>query len=1132
MTKTRSRWCALGTLVLVGVSLFGLCVFGLVLMRPAAAQVPELAEIPTTDLTSLDPHWLKLIRGESSKQGLAPSQAQSPQTLNVLLSDRLVAGRANSGSTVYISHTRGVTVIASAIVRPIVDGGSFFYASSLPFMAYCSREGICYDSQFSPGDVMQVSQAGSILAMTLPTLTAASYARDDDVRGMAPPSQTVSVSWYSARNSSFHAEQIVTATAEGAYEADFAGSVDIYARDTGFVILETGPNTTAAQQYVAPFVRAQANGTLVSGYMLPNQSFSIYVKSVTNTLNPVGASYSDSDGSFSFKIGLYEGFALAPGSVLMLDTSSQPFSMTLENISARASYTLAQVMGVAPANRLVQVAVVPGPVPLSDYPVPIYTPTHSVTSSATSFFSAAVMLKPGDFGAVSVTDAEGNQTFASFVLTYARARMGNAVFHINTPEVPYLAPFIGQLDVFSEPLTITIQGASGFIKDIRSAYVWGDTGYFRMNTNNTEGLGLSAPLFGSGDVISVQSRLGTHISYKLPTLTAEANIATDGVTGTAPPGAELRIRLGSTDPSQGMSIPTPVPNFAQPNAADIPAPLPFGPIPLITQTVTVAADGTFVANFAGRMDINTSTLGEVEWVSPEGYAAVLPFYAHGVCVPRLGYVDLIRSAVGVEMFTGYPNSAYCPQYRVRLLNAQGIEKGSTPQSSTGTESTFFGQKILPGDTLELLNINQVFARVRVPRFAMSLDPTTDVVSGTILPNTTLGANVVNAADFDVNESARSTYFTATAGANGSFSQSLRGVLDVVPGTAIQLRFGSEPIFLFQGAVPWMRAYLYQSRFDAAIANIVSLSGSFSMTQDTFASLARQAFPITSIYVTRTVAPGDQISVNAAHGTTTLNVPMLLAKLDVVKNTVTGKAPPNARLRIKVYSTNNSNGSFPNPGRIISQEVMVNGTGMFTATFAATETLASTASLFYFAPNGSEVVLRFGLPHWDVIIGERFVSGRAASACNNATVSLRSANGALKSSSQCMSDESGYFFVSFTATVMGGDRLELVQPGETSRFVVPPYSASYDKLHNLVKGFLIPNTFVQVSLPDALNPYSNVGIMRQTQSDSAGRFVLDTTGLPLYLSGTGQVLVGDVEGNTIKIKFAIAGYQRFLPLVFR
>jgi hypothetical protein len=532
------------------------------------------------------------------------------------------------------------------------------------------------------------------------------------------------------------------------------------------------------------------------------------------------------------------------------------------------------------------------------------------------------------------------------------------------------------------------------------------------------------------------------------------------------------------------------------------------------------------------MDINTSTLGEVEWVSPEGHAAVLPFYARGVCVPRLGHVDLIRSVVGVEMYAGYANSANCPQYRVRLLNAQGIEKALTPPYANGTEFAFFGQRILPGDVLELLTATQVYARVRVPRVTVSLDSATDAVSGTILPNTMLGADVVNAADFEVNEFTRNTYFTATTGANGSFSRSLRSVLDVVPGTAIRLRFGSEPIFISQGAVSWMRVYLYQSRFAAAIANIVSLSGSFSMTQDTFISFAQQAFPITPIYVTRTVAPGDQINVNAAHGTTTLNVPALSAKLDAVKNTVTGKAPPNSRLRIMVYPTNNSTGSFPTPGRVISQEVMVNGTGVFTTTFAATETLASTASLFYFAPNGSEVVLRFGLPYWDVTIGGHFVSGRAASPCNNATISLRSANGALKSSSPCMSDEGGSFFVSFTATVMGGDRLELVQPGETSRFVVPLYSAAYDKLHNLVKGTLRPNIFVQVSLPDALNPYSNIGIMRQTQADSAGRFVLDTTGLPLYLSGTGQVLVGDVEGNTIKINFAIAGYQRFLPLVFR
>ncbi|NJM41385.1 MAG: hypothetical protein HC853_11785 [Anaerolineae bacterium] len=92
MTKISRRTLAFSVVACLSLSTFLLALVFLTLMRPATAQAPQPDDVPNTVLTSLDPRWLQLVRGDAPKPGFGPEQAQSPQTLNVLLTDHSVAG--------------------------------------------------------------------------------------------------------------------------------------------------------------------------------------------------------------------------------------------------------------------------------------------------------------------------------------------------------------------------------------------------------------------------------------------------------------------------------------------------------------------------------------------------------------------------------------------------------------------------------------------------------------------------------------------------------------------------------------------------------------------------------------------------------------------------------------------------------------------------------------------------------------------------------------------------------------------------------------------------------------------------------------------------------------------------------
>ncbi|NJM41455.1 MAG: hypothetical protein HC853_12165 [Anaerolineae bacterium] len=809
--------------------------------------------------------------------------------------------------------------------------------------------------------------------------------------------------------------------------------------------------------------------------------------------------------------------------------------------------------GLAPANRGVEVEVLPGPVPEGFGFISPYTPTHmvAVTTSATGQFMVNVFLQASDYGYANLSDPEGHQSFARFVLPFMRARMGNPAFY--SFNLADNSPLIGQFQSFSTPVTLSVQSKRGYIKDIVQANAIPSTGFFMWPSYYDDNVNLQGLLVG-GDVITMASPLGSHMVFTLPTITAYADSDTDVVTGTAPPSSVVWVRLGYGYPSPnpfpivtptppappataiataipGSATNTPVPAQDQrggvtewgPNTS----PLPSGVI--VSQVVTVAADGVFTVAFANVAGITPYMVGELEWTSPEGYVAVQTFRVQGNCAPQLVSVNLSSSIIGIDQL---PN---CPVYQVRLLDAAGNVKESSYMGGS-IVGKLFQQPILPNDMLELSGIGEM-QRTRMPALSVVLNPVSEVISATLLPNQEIAVSVNNASHIVRGIYTGSTYFTATVGSSGLFTRSLSGTVGVAPSTVARVQFGSQPTFIIESVVPWMRARLYQPLVEFVIvdssATSVTMLAAGAITPTNPEPISTGAFgPIYPSNLSRVLEPGDQITLTSPQQTISLTLPALSAKLDVVSRTVTGKAPPNAVMQVLVYEYG-SNSSVRTVGSsLVGQYVTATAKGEFTATLTGMGNLVPNGLLLYFAPSGNEVALEFGVPRWFVTIGDAFVSAHSLSARGLMSLTLRSAAGAVKSRITVTIDSLGMLNVQLTQPVKGGDRIELAVPGAPVVFEVPAYAVEHNAGRKLVQGVAAPNTLVQINLP-LYSPQTGYGqATRRIQTDASGRFILDVADLPLRFMDIGQIFTTDANGNNIRLTFKMEGTQRFFPIVFR
>lgn len=1109
--------------VLSGVVLFMLIATWLMLMPIELAQ--SIGRAPTPNLDSSPPitdtRWLDLIRSSSAKNQL------SLPTLNIHLTDGFVSGRVSSGATVIISVTRAGQQIAYLSLTPFPDGDGYIYVAPV-FCWYPKGGGGGGCDVFQPGDVVWVTQAKAAVSMTVPVLNGFADTYTDRVYGAAPISQPVTVYLFPFTAPETTYTQTIMADANGQYQVIFTPTVDVRPRDSGYVAYAETPDRVAYARFVAPFLRAQVNGTEVSGLVAPRSYVAITVTTADGTPRSYLSFYVGADGAFESYSDYWS--PLQPGEHILAANDGRTFSMTVMTITAYADLINGQVWGETLAGQPIDVLRFTGLV-CSYYSCDSLwqqSPAEqvTVTSTASGQYSASVSLARPNYGAAIMTMPDGHQTYARYAVPYVSLRMGavDSMYYQAT----------GQVDEPSSPITIAIQGPSGYFKDVRHVTA-NHAGYFYDQAN-------SFLVLDTGDVVTVTTPRGVQAAMTLPVLTGQIDPVTDIVSGTAPPNAKLTLTL------QYFLFGTPL---TVPSAPSRPA---GGGDGLYTVIVTSTAQGNYQINLQGVIDLVGVSIGEVKLITADGHGVTRVFGAIPQpqvyeCSARLTSVYVGGNSTGLAVH----NCSQYMQVTLRLLDASAHVKASQQWSfypgnywSSFSTSFYSGTQpilIAPNDLLELHAHTQPsqptptptptraptpmptstphgpqrttgdqWITITVPALTTQLDPVANAIGGQAPPNTTVSLALYRESYYPLQT------LTATVSAQGVYTASLMGIDTIAPGDRARVSYVSNESIEFyaMNVLPMLRAPIYGAEVSGWLPPYASFTATIDSPRVITTVYRSYASDIGSMYaILPAHAPGDTIVVTTPQLTRRLTLPMLTARIHRATATVYGQAPPDARLKVDLTSH----------GR--SQIITATASGYYTATFADLAPLSSARGrLTYFDADGDQAYLEFATLYWNVTLDMPCVDGGAEMAGTPITLTLQAASGATKDVHTGTTDGMSSFYGCFTTTIQSGDWLVLSYPaGLTATFNVPLLTARHDYAQQALLGRTVSNIQVEVNLWG-----SGTWSTRHVWSDANGYYGVDTSDLHLSLGTYGTATITDSDGNLTHRNFKIIGYPAYLPIV--
>ncbi len=1121
-------------------------------LAPSAIRSPLPSSSPVTDT-----RWLALIRSTQPRR-LTVQQTTALPSINLHLTDGFVAGRVSTAASVVISVTRAGSQVGYATTTPFPDGDGFFYLAYLYFYASGGGGGGYYGAQ--AGDVVWVTQANTAISMTVPALSAQAAVENDTVFGTAPISQPVTVYLFPFATPELMYTRTVTAGADGQYQAVWAPALDLRVRDDGYVAYAEAPERRAYVRFVTPFLRAQVNGPVVSGLAMPRSGVEITVTDTGGSPRFWLYAYAGADGFFQTYPGYgwpYVAGSLRPDDRIIAEAAGQIFSMTVMHVTAHADLANGRVWGEVPAGLPVEVIRFVGPVGASYYYDDLWLrpPDGQTTVTATSSgnYTASLPLARADYGAAVATSPDGHQTYARFAVPYLWIRMGESGLFYPTG---YLA--WGQVDDPGVPITIAIQGPSGYLKDVRHLTA-GFNGYFYDGSYAGASLVLD-----SGDAITLTTPRGTQIALALPLLTAQADPLSDTVLGLAPAGARLTLTLFL---------------YQQP---------PFPPPPTVasvdgggygygqhTVILTATAQGEYQVDLGGIVDITNQTSGEVTFTTPEGHTVVRAFQAPPTlqhCQPRLGFVQIGGNLLSIQ-------SDYdCPAVNMvlRLRDSQGRLKAEQPLSIFGWGSgyslaLFDGVRpilIVSGDTIEIefadqptptpplyptptpfppstpfptstprptqpaappalpaiaesVSVSQVIT-TQVPALSVFLDPAANVISG--------AGPAVAILSLDIYGEDFFKSLTTTVSAQGAYSVSLAGEHILAAGDWVRASYAPSglPYFYTIGVLPMLQVTLHQPWLQGWLPPLApftaSLASSYLITG--YASY-NGAFSASVYAASASLLPGDTVVVTTPLQVLQLTLPFLSARVDRATATVSGQAPPGARLQVDLIYPQGYGES------VESQVVTATATGVYTATFPDEAPLSSArGTLTYFNPDGHQVRLEFAAPRWQVILDDPCVSGNAEVGGAPITVTLQAGNGTPKGVFTGTAwSTGGAFYACFQTTVQPEDRLTLIHAIGSTTYTVPLLTAEHDYARQALEGQAAPFRTIAATFQTG-SYYNRQWVTRHTWADADGHYGLDTSDLSLPPGLSGYVVMSDEAGNTVQRNFTVKGYRAFLPLIVR
>lgn len=1036
----------------------------------------------------------------------ARAQAAASLTLNLGVSSHMVSGATPSPDTITFELRRDGNFIAQTSTTPFPDGrGGYVYVATLYGYARSGGgdSGYYCDMIIAPGDVLQAIQAGQTVTLTVPLLTAWAEQSTNKVYGQAAPSTTLELYHYRYDDPTTTYRQTITATASSVYEAVFDGMTEIKARDYGYVYSfnETGNHVYA--RYNAPYLLAMIDDDYAEGIAAPCAPITI------STHLPDGKTiqqnHTTANTAGEFDMYLYNApRPLQIGDTLIVTAAHQVMNMTLLPITAYA----------APENNTISGATLPG----AEVLVELYTgnlleyepgtrytraTTAALTGTLASMysvdFSDLVDITAGNYGYVYVSNASGHQTYRPFVVPFLKASLKEYGLS-------------GQVNA-SGQATVTVWGRSGIPRDTHYVQIHNDGTFYDPAWESQ--LNLLA-----GDHITVTSPDGAETGMAIPHLTASFDPEHTLVYGEAPPSSTLRVE------------------FSQ-----------------YTRWITCTASGVYTADFGSLSTlIGPYDYGRVTHINRDGYEAYVNFRVPPLTKIRvqsgnnLVYGTLpvdeweeilitVRSISGTAKVAETVHVYYEGEFHINLYHNGKpviIQAGDTVEIAAKTlasEPEAYPSSVptvtpSPHLTQKAYSSDDILISVTVPTLTLQADQDADTLSGQAPANAPLGIVWTGSDPWDT-PSNQSWAITTTH--TGSYILDLSDDVDLERGDRIDVTWTDEAgnEVWISHIIPRLWVDLRQRYIHVNGPAYTPMALTLSDANGTPIYTATATFDENDthyFFSTSEFATGQTLTANLVSEVMTLTLPRLSAQANPEADTVSGQAPPGARLIIQTRNWDYYYSCWAVTATI---------TGTFSTNFEGKIDIGhkDTGRLIYLSPQGHRIELWYTTPRTEVMLDFPDIRGMAPEQ-GRVTAILLDKNKSIKGSGYDFNWE--WYFLNYSiyitnaqqepVPVVSGDTLIITTTNTIVTRTIPLLTGDIDSHYGILNGVAPSQAWLSVDFRNA---------SRRVQVAPEGTYAIDLGDLSPNLREEGYVIYTDGEGNLTQLRFTVTfPYALYLPLTFK
>ncbi len=731
----------------------------------------------------------------------------------------------------------------------------------------CSSSNGAFSVYFYPpsqvSDTVVVTAAGQVVSLTVPALTARPDPASDVVNGEAPVSAPVQVDLYRGPLGYEYTygppfgdpdyNLSITATLTGTYAADFTGLADVVAGDYGAVYVTNAAGHQAYRRFAVPFLRACLGNYRLTGQVNGGEQVTVTVWGSSGVPRDVHFVQVYNNGHFYDYDWDGELRLLVGDQVTVTAQDGEETGLAVPLLTAYADLMNSTVSGQAPPSSPLRVGLSRagryqtggGP---PDYPSYDYTiwVTSTATGIYTADFSSLTTFQPGHQGAVFYVNPEGHEVYLEFTVPVVRVQSGSN----------YVA---GVLPAESD-VAITLRDASGRVKataTTQSGYDGSFEAYLYQNWD-------VPAIIEAGDTVEVASG-DTLTIVTVPTLTVQADCATDVLSGQAPRNVPLDVTWRGGDYWDGSSR---------------------------TWIVTSTAAGTYALDLGGEVDLERGDEIEVTWTDENGNEVWVAHY-----VPRL------EAALGGNLV--YVLGPVYTPLTLTLLSADGallytetITLDKSGHAAFYLYDASYDPLLLKADQTLAADLAGEVMTAALPHLTAWADRQADTVSGEASSGARLMVSVNYCWD----------YWPVTATVAGTYSVDFGGVVDIGTGSSgevVYLHPDGHRVTL-DYAVPHVEVTLEEHYVNGlspgpgvVTVTLRDAGGGFkgSGVDTSWYSGWFYVYLTDAQQESVPVAGGDQIIVEAAGGVTTFTVPALTAVFDRQTGILTGTAPAMAWLQI-------------------------------------------------------------------------------------------------------------------------------------------------------------------------------------------------------------------------------------------